>query len=182
MEPSDLLINIAAIFVALAGFSGIVATFQLREDRRITRGDALGLSIMVNFSLTGPVFCLSSIVLLSFGLDERTVWGVSSAAMSLNYFVWVVVMLWQIRSIRVSSFLVKALFTLFTFLALSGSTISAMNAAGIVFQQEFGPYLAMFVLPLAMVSIMFSRLLLRPMWRKLRVQRRVSPARRADPR
>ena len=47
MEVFDVLILGAELSMALAGFAGIIATFQFRDTEKIRRADVVGLSIIV---------------------------------------------------------------------------------------------------------------------------------------
>ena len=45
MEVTDLLILSAEVSVALAGFAGIVATFQFRDAKKVKRAELVGLCL-----------------------------------------------------------------------------------------------------------------------------------------
>ena len=55
MQGADLLLVGTEVSVAFAGFAGIIATFQAKGEKHISRGDLVGLDIVVNF---GPGWCL----------------------------------------------------------------------------------------------------------------------------
>ena len=55
MEQIDQLLTIAEISFALAGFAGVIATFQFRQQERVTRGQAISLSMIVNISPREPL-------------------------------------------------------------------------------------------------------------------------------
>ena len=48
MEGEAQLILIAELAIALAGFAGIVATNQFRGTGKFSRGDAVGLALIVH--------------------------------------------------------------------------------------------------------------------------------------
>ncbi len=73
MDTVDLLRFVIQISISLAGLSGIVASFQYREGTKVTRGDTLGLVMLVNVSSIATFFSMLPIVLLNFAINESTV-------------------------------------------------------------------------------------------------------------
>ncbi len=169
MFASDLLLVGAEVSVAFAGFSGIIATFQFRDETRIKRGDIVALSMIVQLSLLGALFSVFPFLLSIFGLEDATVWTISSvfgaiAAAGCMYSVD--------RGMR-NAVRKKSLRFLFgtmqgiTFLFILAMTL---NAVDVVFHREPGPFIAVLVWALALVGYMFGRLLLRPLWRGVHEQ------------
>jgi hypothetical protein len=79
MEESALLLVGIEVSVAFAGFAGIVATFQNRNDARIGRGQLVGLTMIVIFSLVGAFFCSFPLFLSVLEVREATIWSINSA-------------------------------------------------------------------------------------------------------
>jgi hypothetical protein len=63
MEETDLLLVFIEVAVALAGFSGIIATFQLRLSSVPKRSVLAGLSYIVNASFMGAYISALPLVL-----------------------------------------------------------------------------------------------------------------------
>jgi hypothetical protein len=168
-SATDQLLTITEISIALAGFAGIIATFQFRQLDRLSSGHVVSLAMIVNISLVGAFFSVMPIALFNFGLSEHTTWAVSSALLGIN----ILAFFEYVRRNAVLTMLKKSdqmffrvLFTLALMLAVS----QFMNAAGVVFHQEFGPFFVAFIFCFFLVCYNFSRLLLRPLWRIVRDQ------------
>ena len=80
MEATELLLLGTEVSVAFAGFSGIIATFQLRSGTKLTRGDVVGITIIVQNSLVSTLFCIWPLVFLIYGVDEKLIWAFFSGA------------------------------------------------------------------------------------------------------
>ena len=78
-EFTELLIGIAEIAVALAGFSGVVVVFGSRNSGTWYPGDRLKLGFLIESSLTAAGFSLAALlVLYSFPGDLSLVWMIIS--------------------------------------------------------------------------------------------------------
>jgi len=73
------LILLAEIAIALAGFAGIVATNQFRSTGRFSRGDAVGLVLIIHCGLVDAFFTLLPMAIFAFGHNEQTAFRFSSA-------------------------------------------------------------------------------------------------------
>jgi hypothetical protein len=74
MSPGDLLGLTAQIAVALAGFTGVVATFGRGGVHRWTRVERYRLVLMLIFSVLPLGLCLIGLLLLATPLATVTVW------------------------------------------------------------------------------------------------------------
>lgn len=169
MDSSDLLLVGAEIGVALAGFAGIIATFQLRDDKTIRRGDVVGLSMIVQMSLGCALLCIIPLVLSVIRVDEATVWAVCSGigAIYTSYSSQSIH-----RNMRGAT-RKKSLRLLFGAFHVGFACVvlaQILNVMDLVFHREPGPYLIGITLGLALVGYMFGRLLLRPLWIRVREQ------------
>ncbi len=167
MDESALLLVGIEVSVALAGFAGIVATFQNKGVATMDRGDVVGLTIIVNFGLVGAFFCALPLVLSIFRVGGATIWSINSALQC-------VYMLNRMHYIHKNMSVVtlrRSTRRLFRgFQGLSGFVVIvlALNVAGWVFHREPGPSIAALFFGLGLVGFMFARLLLRPLWRAVR--------------
>jgi hypothetical protein len=169
VEESALLLVGVEVSVALAGFAGIVATFQGRNEGALARGDVVGLTIIVNFSLVGAFFCTLPLVLTIFGARGATIWSINSALQCvymLNRMQYVHRNMSAV-ALRQST---RRLFRVIQGIAALIAVGLALNALNYGFHREAGPSIAALFFGLGLVGFMFARLLLRPLWRAVHKQ------------
>lgn len=169
MDYSDQLLTFAELSIALAGFAGIIATFQFKQDGHVSRGRVLGLSMIVNISLLGAFFSVFPLALMNFGLAEHTVWKYSSGLAGIVWFALIIFIGQNLRKYIVRK-PIRVLFSVLFLLSIAATVISFLNAFGVIFHQEYAPYFAGFLLAFFMVCYNFSRLLMHPLWKALREQ------------
>lgn len=169
MDESDLLLVGVQVSVALAGFAGIIATFQSGAGEAMDRADVVGLTIIVNFSLVGTFFCTLPLVLGVFHVGTATIWSINSGGQCIY-------VLNRMRYIhRNMSVVALRKGTRRLFRGLQGFSalvagILALNATGYLFDREPGPSIGALFFGLGLVGFMFARLLLRPLWKAVREQ------------
>ena len=167
MTGEDQLILLAEISIALAGFAGIVATNQFRSTGRFSRGDVVGIVLIVHCGAVNAFFALLPMAIIAFGYSEQTAFRISSGMHVINislYTYWIVS---SMRAVRIGSRFTSLTYgALYTF---GGAVIliNAMNALSWKFHGEFGPYFIACILPLMMAAYMFIRLVSRPIMRAL---------------
>lgn len=172
MDPENQLIVIIEVAVALAGFAGIVATFQFKDDRRVIRGDVLGFALMISISLVCALFASATLVLLNFGLSKPLVWAYCSGALAVTYLIINVYTIMGITRIKNQTRLSRVVWVGMVLVSLLIFIMLIMNVLGIVFDRQYAPYFLSLTSPLIVVGILFARLLLRPTMRRLRNQNR----------
>ena len=79
MDIGEILIGIAEIAVALAGFTGVVVAFGSRDQGAWHPGDKLRLGFLLESSLTAAGFSLLALLVLASTGDEGLTWGLLSA-------------------------------------------------------------------------------------------------------
>jgi len=169
MEVFDLLLVCIEVSIALAGFAGVIATYQINDVTRVRRSTVAGLTMIVQCSLLVALVCAISLVLHTFGVKGETLWVISSV---IGAIVSAVMAYGFARSMR-GALAKKSSWLLYLFLqGLCALFTLAMilNAADLVFHREPGPFVAGIVFALSVAGIMFSRLLLLPLWRIVREQ------------
>ena len=175
MDVIDLLLVGIEVSVAFAGFAGIIATFQFRGDAVVKRGDIVGLSMIVQSSLTCAACCVLPLVLFIFETGEAMVWticsGVGAVSVANSSYRIDRNMRGAVRRLSLRIFF-GSLQGLFALVVLA----QVLNAADIVFHREPGPYIVGIVMGLGLVGYMFGRLLLRPLWSTVRRQEAAAPA------
>ena len=93
MDVVELLIGIAEIATALAGFTGVVVAFGSRSQGSWHPGDRLRLGFLLEASLTAGGFALLTLLLLSMLDDRAMTWRIASAL----WFVFMCFSLWNSR-------------------------------------------------------------------------------------
>jgi len=171
METNDLLLVGTEVSVALAGFAGIVATFQFRDDESIKRGDVVALTMIVQLSLGCALLTIIPILLSIIGFDEERLWVVCSliGAAWGAYHMYIVD-----RGMRgaVRRTSLRILFG--GFQGVFGIIVASLllNTVDIFFHKGPGPYLIGIVLCLSLVGYMFTRLLVHPLWQTIGMRER----------
>ena len=169
MNPNDLLLVGAEVSVAFAGFSGLIATYQFNDEAKVKRGDVVGLTMIVQFSLQAAFFCVIPLLLEIFQMEVAKIWTVCSllAVVSMSYSGYSID-----RNIRgvVKKRSVRVFFGLLQ--GINGLIILGLilNSMDIVFHREAGPFITAIIWSLGLVGYMFGRLLLRPLWSLVRLK------------
>ncbi|MBT8103153.1 MAG: hypothetical protein KJO95_09310 [Gammaproteobacteria bacterium] len=168
MEVFDMLVLGVEAAFALAGFAGIIATFQFGDAKKIRRLDAVGLSLIVKDSFSAAALCTLPMLLIVFQTNESTTWFLASlfAVIVLSYSMYGGYRLSR-RAFKSKTFLLLFLLVLIVTSLIVFANI--LNAAGIVFNRKPGPVLMGAVWGLAIAAYSFTRLLLLPIWKTVRL-------------
>jgi hypothetical protein len=172
LEGNDVLIVIAEVGIAFAGFSSIVAIFVRRETGGWTREDILRLWQLLVYSLGAVFFALFPLALFYCGLAGSSIWVASSAV--LGAFMAVNLALSLITVFRAlqedESALSRAVVATIASLSFMVLVVQVLNALGVVFKSSFGGYLIGLLWLLVGSGFFFVRLLavsgLRPLSRR----------------
>ena len=164
MEVFDVLILGAELSMALAGFAGIIATFQFSADKAIRRADAMGLSMIVNYSLLAALQCGLILILNATGVSGAALWSIGSVLSAFfnvfNLFSFYTNMKGAVKNAR----LLTIMWAMQWF-SVGVVVVNILNAADIVFHRGPGPFLVGLMWGLGLAGWMFARLLLLPIWR-----------------
>ena len=163
MDISEMLQLGIEASIALAGFAGVIATYQTGEGNRFRRGSVAAVTVITRCSLLVGFACAMVMLLQTFGIQGSILWAISSvvgAAMMASVAVSIA------RSMRGEKYkgLSRLLYVSLQSLGVLVVVALVLNAVGIVFDREPGPFIAAAVYGLSLAGIMFSRLLLRPLW------------------
>ena len=164
MELSDLLLVGIEVSVAFAGFAGIIATFQFRDETRINRGQVVGLSLIVHLSLVLALLCALPFLLSIFEVQGAALWSVCSGLAALWTFYTQYTVHRDMRGAarrRSTRFFISMLQGVFVLIVIS----LILNIFDLVFHREPGPYITGIIIGLGLVGIMFTRLLIGPLWK-----------------
>ena len=161
------MILLAEIAIALAGFAGIVATNQFRSTGKFSRGDAVGLVLIIHCGLVDAFFSLLPMAIFAFGHSEQTAFRISSALHCINFSLYIYWIVSNMRVVLIKSWAARISYTVLYSGAGFVIAINLMNAMNWVFYGEFGPYFVACILPLLLAAYMFIRLVSRPIWRSV---------------
>ncbi len=172
MESIVQLQLIAQLSVSLAGFAGIVVSFQYLQGVKVTRGDALGLVMMVNMSLVNSFCALLPIILSNFSIiAESTIWAICSTLEVLIYAVFTYHIHSRLKFVNIRRKITKLILNLFLCSGILGIIVNLLNVA---YYREYALYFTVLVLPLIYTAYLFMRLVSRPLWRTIRQQEKES--------
>ena len=90
MEPSETLLTLAEIAVALAGFTGIVGALGQRSAGADRALGWLRLRAMLEVSLRNAAFAILPLPFLGFAGDETLVWRIASGAYLVTVVAYIV--------------------------------------------------------------------------------------------
>lgn len=157
MDLSEVLVGIAEIAVALAGFTGVVVAFGSRSHGSWHPGDRLRLHFLLESSLTAGGFALLALLALETLPSDAQAWRAGSG-------LWALFMPWSLYSShrrveenrlqhgdidRLSNRLVFGLFC----------ALIALQIANVVVWHGFAPLLAALSCNLAGAAMQFARLI-----------------------
>lgn len=157
MDYSELLIGIAEIAVALAGFTGVVVVFGSRKDGTWHPGDRLRLGFLLEASLTAGGFSLLSLILFHSLKSAGAAWVVTGV-------IWAAFMAYSLYSSRrqiqidqdahgdvdrIANKIVSLIFV----------SLIVLQIANIFMWQEFAPLLAALTFNIAGAAMQFARLI-----------------------
>jgi len=80
LDLTEVLVGIAEIAIALAGFSGVVVVFGSRSSGQWDPGDRLRLTFLLEASFTAGGFALATIIMLSLPIAPDLVWAIVSGS------------------------------------------------------------------------------------------------------
>ncbi len=157
MDVVELLIGIAEIATALAGFTGVVVAFGSRSQGAWHPGDRLRLGFLLEASLTAGGFALLALLLLASMDAQEPVWRILSAL----WFLFMAFSLWRSRQQiqannaehgdvdRVANRLTASAFLL----------LMALQLCNTLLLHALWPFLGALVLNLAGAAMQFARLI-----------------------
>lgn len=169
MGSLDILILAVEASIAFAGFAGIVATFQFSGEKQMRRTDAIGLTVILQFSLLTSLVAAIAIALHSFNVKETTLWTICSVLAAIAQ-SWGIYTVHKNLTTADRTKRLRTLTTILQFPSLVLVLIHLLNISDVFFHREAGPLIASIVYALSIAGFMFSRLLLRPIWRNVRIR------------
>ena len=141
--------------------------FQYRNAREIRRREMLGLTLLVHNGLVSALFATIPLLLQSFELSLASVWQISSSLAIANYFLMAYLWIKRLVNSDIKNKLALRFYYSLFVPNLIIVPLLVMNVFGIIFEQEFGPFLLALVWPLMIAGIIFAQLILAPLWRSV---------------
>jgi hypothetical protein len=152
------LLTTAEIAVAFAGFASVVAVFRRREDSWAPQ-DVLRFQLMITASLAVVFFALFPIAIHFFGASASSVWSFSSGVLCLFISLTLGLVARRAVSLTVEANLNPYISWSFIAAGLATVALQALNAAGVIFEQELGPYFVGLLYLLFLAAVSFARML-----------------------
>ncbi len=159
MEPSDALLTISELSIAIVGFAGIVTVLQPAETRQLAQ-NRFRLRVMVEFALASLVYSLLPLVLLyGQGSNERS-WSIASAALVIGLSGYTIYRRAGEHGIRGPAPNPSPQFRVFMVGGFVLVTlVQLLNIAGVVFHRSFTAYFIGLAWLLVISAIMFARII-----------------------
>ena len=159
MDHGEILLTLAEVSVAFAGFAGVVAVFGRREPGTWSFLDRVRFFSLVHASLSAFLHCIVPFGLLAFQLTEAVVWRWSSGLFVVNVTAATVLLLGRIRAASTSDRAGLTIVSVYVMIAML-VPILALNVQNVVASGSFGPFLAGLIFLLAYCSFLFARMLI----------------------
>jgi hypothetical protein len=161
LTGSDVLTILAEVFIAFAGFTGIVATLGQRSEGKWRPVDVIRFRALLEASLAGLILCVLPFGFHHFAVAETITWGVCSAIVAVYALSFILRITRKQGKLRVNEdpdFVpgVRLILVLLTGLVVP---IQALNAVGIGLEHTFSGYLVGLIYLLILCSSMFVLLL-----------------------
>lgn len=157
----EILTVLGEIFVAFAGFTGIVAVLGQRSEGAWRPVDVIRFRALLEASLAGLLFAMAPFGLYFFDVTESAIWGVGSGALAayiVYSFVRVIRTQRELDADSDPDFMPGVRRVLLA-LSVPVLTIMCMNAFGIVLKHIFAAYFLGLIQLLIMCCAMFVLLL-----------------------
>ena len=163
MQGSDVLLTIAELAVAFAGFSSIVVVFQHRDPAQWSPAISMRLRAMIEGSLGALYAALLPFALEGLGMQGVVLWRAASAGAFLALAIQGAVLFRRARALLPQGELKRG----FTFgtaaVNLLVMALLLANSAGALGPPGYGPYVVAVIWGLVVASLVFLRLMLHPL-------------------
>ncbi len=161
MQGSDVLTILAEIFVAFAGFTGIVAALGQRSEGKWRPVEVIRFRALLEASLAGLVFSVAPFGFHYFGVAEAITWSLGSALLAvyiISLLFRIIRKLKKLRATEDPDFVPSVRLVLVT-LAVPVVATQLLNAIGAGLQHTFSGFLVGLIFLLILCCAMFVLLL-----------------------
>lgn len=132
MSESDVLLTIAEVAIAFAGFASLVSVLGRGSSVDDPRVSGIRMRGMIVFSLLTVAFSLFPLLLHRYGLAESTVWRLSSTVLSIGFLgtaFWVVAVVRRLNRLELAGRRISPLAGTPPFIgSILGTVLLASNA------------------------------------------------------
>jgi hypothetical protein len=160
MSGDDVLLTIAQLAVAFAGFSGVVAVFGQRAVERWSDEDFVRLVFLISSSLVVLFLALLPFFLRLLHCRDAVAWGISSAFLAASAVALTVSALRRVRAVDSTQPFFLGATLVNSLLRASAFILQVLNLFG-PFDLEAGPYVVGTGLLLLTAVLPFGTLLYR---------------------
>jgi len=161
LQGSDVLTILAEIFVAFAGFTGIVAALGQRSAGKWRSVDVIRFRALLEASLIGLVLSVTPFGFHYFGISEAVTWSIGSlllAAFISSVLIRISLKQRRLRTSEDPDFVPGVRLLLFS-LAIPVVIVLFLNVFGIELEHTFSGFLVGLIYVLIMCCAMFALLL-----------------------
>ena len=88
MQHSDLLMTMAEVSVAFAGFTGVVGVFGIQISKTSHERQIFLIGAMIGFSLITALFSFAPLILSTLGIPDVLVWRIASGLLAVAVIAW----------------------------------------------------------------------------------------------
>lgn len=88
MQHFELLMTMAEVSTAFAGFTGVVGVFGYRISQASPRRQVFLIGAMIGFSLIAAFFSFAPLILSGLGIPDSLVWRIASGTLALAITAW----------------------------------------------------------------------------------------------
>ena len=161
LQGSDVLTILAEIFVAFAGFTGIVAALGHRSEGKWRPVDVVRFQTLLKTSLAGLMFSVVPFGFHYFGVAEAITWGLGSALLAVCVVYLLVTTIQKQKKLRATEDpdFVPGVRLILVFLSVPVVATQVLNAIGAGLQHTFSGFLVGLIYLLILCCAMFVLLL-----------------------
>jgi len=162
LQGADVLLTIAELAVAFAGFASVVVLFQHRDPRQWPPAVVVRLRTMIESSLATLFSALFPLILYHFGLSGGMLWTACSLLLALSLAATSAVIWRRSRGPLARGDLSRPFSATVFAITVLVFVVLLLNAGEVLFHQSFGPYLLGVSWHLVFASLMFLRVVMVP--------------------
>ena len=159
MAGSDALYTMAELGVAFAGFASVVTVFRRRDDGEWSSADVIRFRLMISASLCVALFAMLPSTFVFFGASSATTWATCSAVFAVAVSTISAVALRASIRVVAPGGINPVVMWATVAIGLGAILLQVLNASGLFFQREVGPYYAGLLCLLTISAVSFARLL-----------------------
>ena len=161
MHSTEILTLLAEVFVAFAGFTGIVAVLGQRSTGHWRSVDVVRFQSLLEASLSGLMLAVLPLLALEFGFSETVIWASGSAVLGIYVASLMIRVVRKQKALRAADDPDYLPGVRLMLLILSAIVIitQLMNAVGYGLHHAFAGYFVGLILLLFLCSVMFVLLL-----------------------